>query len=42
MASPFLVCSFCHRYDRVSLLDLASRNRSMHMADDTWVLGLTA
>ncbi|XP_066352742.1 hydroxyproline O-galactosyltransferase GALT2-like isoform X2 [Miscanthus floridulus] len=43
-ASPFPVRPFWHRYDRVSLPDLASRNRSAldRMADDAWALGLTA
>ena len=42
--SPFPVRPFWHRYDRVSLPDLASRNRSAldRMADDAWALGLTA
>lgn len=41
---PFPVRPFWHRYDRVSLPDLASRNRSAldRMADDAWALGLTA
>ncbi|KAL6658830.1 hypothetical protein ACP70R_002870 [Stipagrostis hirtigluma subsp. patula] len=40
----FPVRPFWHRYDRVSLPDLAARNRSALdlMADDAWALGLTA
>jgi hypothetical protein len=43
-SAPFPVRLFWHRYDRVSLPDLASRNRSALdcMADDAWALGLTA
>ena len=43
-SAPFPVRPFWHRYDRVSLPDLASRNRSAldRMADDAWALGLTA
>jgi hypothetical protein len=44
LVSPVPVRLFWHRYDRVSLPDLASRNRSALdcMADDAWALGLTA
>ena len=37
-SAPFPVRPFWHRYDRVSLPDLASRNRSAldRMADDAW------
>jgi hypothetical protein len=43
-SAPFPVRPFWHRYDRVSLPDPASRNRSALdcMADDAWALGLTA
>jgi hydroxyproline O-galactosyltransferase 2/3/4/5/6 len=43
-ASAVAVRPFWHRYDRVSLPSLASRNRSAldRMADDAWVLGLAA
>ncbi|KAM3191019.1 hypothetical protein ACQJBY_068774 [Aegilops geniculata] len=43
-ATLFQVQPFWHRYDRVSLPDIAARNRSAldRMADDAWSLGLTA
>lgn len=43
-ATLFHVQPFWHRYDRVSLPDIAARNRSAldRMADDAWSLGLTA
>uniref|UniRef100_A0ACD5ZZN6 Uncharacterized protein n=1 Tax=Avena sativa TaxID=4498 RepID=A0ACD5ZZN6_AVESA len=43
-ATLFQVQLFWHRYDRVSLPDIAARNRSAldRMADDAWSLGLTA
>jgi hypothetical protein len=43
-ATLFNVQPFWHRYDRVSLPDIAARNRSAldRMADDAWTLGLAA